>query len=316
MRTLFLHIGQGKTGTSYAQTTLAISRAALREQGVAYPVTKKIIKNIDDNLNAGGNGLGLCNAFDYTPALKQLELPSEGNVLLSYEGLISRFMFEDSDVELDRLCERHKFDRVSFLIFCRNPISHAVSSYRQLVKRSGMSKTLNIYCENYNSPRQLARFIEKYTDRPDTSIRVRNYSVCKNALMSEFSIWLSVPESIFTKPSQDNVNRSMTLAELMLQRELNLQLDECVELFADPLFENLPKVQPEKLLPGFGAQQALLDRLRPHMNTVNEFMNDPEHHYEEDIVRPKGHIQMREKYELTLGQIAALAKVYAKFLDK
>ena len=316
MRTLYLHIGQGKTATSYLQTVLASSRTALIQHNITYPVTEKIRQKLAKKLNTGGNGLGLSDCFDRPSNVETYEFPSEGNVLLSHEGLISRLLFDNSELILDELCNRHDFESVSFLVFFRNPVSHAVSSYRQLVKRSGMTHSLNEYCKAYHSPIQLARFLKRYQNRENIKICARNYSSCRNTLLTELAMWLSVPEEDLVDAPQGEVNRSLTMAELMFQWELNKNLKSRIEIFSDPLFETLPQTEPEKLFPGFSAQEAMLERLRPHMQYVNDFLDNPDNHYQEDLTRPKGQTQIRDKYEFTREQLAALAKIYAEAIKK
>ncbi len=318
MRTLYLHIGQGKTGTSYLQTALTLSRLALSENGIAYPVNPKAIERADNGLNSGGNGISFCNIFDAPSKAEDYIFPQKGNVLLSYEGLISRLLFEGSDELLGNICRANGFETVSMLVFCRNPVSHAVSSYRQLVKRSGMAKPLDKYCETYNAPRQLSRFLDRYHDRTHinftSKISILNYSICKKNLLTELAAWLSVKTDVITPSKSTTVNRSLTLGELVFQRELNRYLGSKGQLLSDPLFENLLDIKPEKLLPSIDAQQGMMKRLRPYMDMVNKNMKYPSHHYEEDIEQPDKKLQTEEtiKYEFTNEQLNALAKVYAR----
>ena len=90
MRTLYLHIGHGKTGSSYIQSSLVLSRDALAAQGIAYPPYKTDAAAAAGGMSSG-NGKPLFQALEsgWRAALLAWRLARiEGNVLLSSELLL------------------------------------------------------------------------------------------------------------------------------------------------------------------------------------------------------------------------------------
>jgi len=320
MRTLYLHIGQGKTGTSFLQSVFALSQANLSQKNIDYPVPRASIDLLAKGIFPSGNGNALTNLFSSQGDIETFHLPKKRDILLSHEGLISRLLFEGSQELLDKICQKHHIDHVSFLAFGRNPIAHAVSSYRQLVKRSGMTLSLDEYCNHYSSPKQLSLFLNAYHQRKNTSIVALNYSECGKRLIDEVAKWLKIETDDFKMPPKSIINRSMTKGELFFQRELNKHLGDKAQLMSDPLFEKITDLENEDLIPSMKAQGILIDNMAPHMETVNAFLPE-DHYYSSDIIHPhpnnadaggKCVTPPPTKYEFTESQLKALAEVYIR----
>ena len=330
MRTLYLHIGQGKTGTSYLQSVFALNQARLADFDVDYPLQEAMLNQVAKGNMPGGNGYGLRDVFSNPETLSGFSLPEKRHVLLSHEGLISRLLFDGSAVLLDEICDKNNFDHVSILVFGRNPVKHVVSSYRQLVKRGGMTLSLDQYCDIYQSPKQLASFLEAYSGRPNTSVRALNYSDCSKHLLDQVAQWLNIDFTDFALPPGKIVNRSMTAGELFFQRELNKHMGDKAQILVDPLIEGITDLQYDNLLPAIEAQAQMIEKMSPFMEIVNKYFSD-NHAYSEEIFAPHPSADnssaqvmnskqnpgehSQTKFEFTDKQLSALAQIYVRLLQ-
>ncbi|NKC33073.1 hypothetical protein [Falsiroseomonas selenitidurans] len=146
MRTLFLHVGMHKTGTSAIQATLHAQRQRLPRFGFAYfPLTanhsRAIRSMVSDNphLDLGNRLAGLHDPEDaraYGEACRQAllafiaEAPAPG-LLVSGEDI---GMLEDEEVDRLLALLRPLVDRIVVLGMVRDPRSYIVSATQQVIK--------------------------------------------------------------------------------------------------------------------------------------------------------------------------------------
>lgn len=132
-QTLYLHIGHGKTGSSYLQSCFAASHDDLRRQDIAYPMIETMRKAAG-GVALTGNGALLRLAVND----KNAHWPSLGNVLFSRENMYMWLADEEFRPRFLAHLHQRGIDRLSVLLFIRDPVSHLISLYQQAVKRSAM----------------------------------------------------------------------------------------------------------------------------------------------------------------------------------
>ena len=138
MATLFLHIGHGKTGTSWIQACLRLNRESLAKHGIIYAYGEDWL---NDNPNAitSGNAVNLFESkehFESQLAKNQLKL---GEALLFTSESIFKFFTKSNAIDyLEEVAAKYGFDTIQLLFFIRNPIERAVSVMQQRVKRRGV----------------------------------------------------------------------------------------------------------------------------------------------------------------------------------
>jgi len=144
-KTLFLHPGLAKTGSSALQVFFAKNVDALHEQGVIYPKTLGFEAGAAGEISSG-NAIGLSKYFnsqlphdiDPDQAFQDVE-----NVLTSSDRSVlfsSEFMQHCRNEPLENLknlANNLGYD-VRAIIFVRSPVELYYSSYSQLVKKSCM----------------------------------------------------------------------------------------------------------------------------------------------------------------------------------
>lgn len=281
MRTLYLHIGQGKTGTSFLQSCFALSRAALAASGIRYPrgFTQE---EAAAGRTTSGNGYlvrkALKSPVGQWAAGKALRAISGDNDLL----FSTEFFFADMSTigyqrALPEFARHMGCDRIKVLMLIRDPVDHVISSYLQIVQRGGLHDTLSEVATKFRLPMRTAKVLETHVD-PMFEFTVLNYSRVADDLLAQTAKWLDRERHILSQPTQNRVNRSLTTTETALQRALNARFGRCADIFANEICEATPDLPRDP--PRLNATDiaALETRLAPAIAKVNELI-EPEHAY-------------------------------------
>ena len=133
-KTLKLHIGQHKTGTSFLQSVLALSTGALADSGILYPTDKSTARAA-----TGGVSFGNWPSFRALLATPDLmDQMAEPVVLFSSEGFCENLPEPDFLDQFQRLVADDRLGAVDVLLYIRDPVAYAISYAQQLTKRAGM----------------------------------------------------------------------------------------------------------------------------------------------------------------------------------
>lgn len=237
MPVIFLHIGAGKTGTSFLQAQLALQHQALLSSNIYYPTWERLLRRVKDGKVTSGNieqlmpwllpnhpsviSQGKTGDDWITQSIQWLKTTirtAEGrDILLSGEALqhakpekISRFVRESQE---------HGYEtRVIFYV--RHALDHALSDYREHVQRGFRDgynckelRTVNGWLINRLVP--FGRTVSNYSHvLPDSKINVRSYDADKQDLWSRFLGYLGTTPTKTMKGSMNvTINRSLTILE-------------------------------------------------------------------------------------------------------
>ena len=144
---LILHVGHPKTGTSALQSSFALSVEALAAQGIHYSPAGSLDLARDGKITSGNvNPLRLVET--YNRAVRTAA--GAEAVLLSNEACF--IAFEKDPAPLRRLTEQGV--PVEIVLFLRDPLDWAGSSYMQSIKRHGGKRSFSEFLPN-------ARFLER-----------------------------------------------------------------------------------------------------------------------------------------------------------
>lgn len=298
MRTLYLHVGHSKTGSSFLQASFANSIDRLAECKIDYP-------GAPSEAAAGwkissGNGQALLTA-----APESFEI-NENRVFFSAERLFLAFAQDrDWPDRLQAMCAHHDIQAVEVLMFLRDPITHAESSYQQMVKRGGLTQTVESVFNNYAQPELVRDALTRSFGELPITWRVYNYDRRKTELLELTEDFLGIPQGTLVRGGDRPVNRSMTAGELSLLRVLNGFDAPAAARLADAWCNDSPEIPSETVFPAPEVQQAMLDRLRPAIMAVDS-MVDPSEAYGVDI-RPAAN--SADTFAFSAGQIAAIGDV-------
>jgi hypothetical protein len=211
-KTLFIHCGSNKTGSSALQVWFAHNIDRLGEFGIHYPVPGVLEHLLDGKYGNGGMlAQFLKGSFLWQQVLPMLDaaLGAEcGKILISGEtiqsGESTRF------VKLKAYLEERGVD-VTFISLARNVADHAFSVWGQEIKSGGSTERWEALLARYRAPflRQLHTISAVFGRQ---SVIVLNYDTIKGSLVPSFLKVLGVTSPSFV--GVDRVNRSLSAKEL------------------------------------------------------------------------------------------------------
>ena len=137
-RTVIIHVGHGKTGTSYIQSALALNRDKLSELGISYPYDSSIELAIKGDTTSGNGELFQSN---YIPAVEEVD-----QILFSSE-ILFHSLIGDGGLSLKN-CLMNKYENVKIILYTRDILDMLVSTWGQLVKKMGATIGLNDYVQS------------------------------------------------------------------------------------------------------------------------------------------------------------------------
>jgi hypothetical protein len=187
MRTLYLHVGHDKTGTSYIQSAS------------------------EGKISSGNGGIIGSNLEIYSDSMLNAQ-----SILVSGEKLF-RFVPEiDFSESFSAFLRFFNVSKVEILLFIREPLEHMSSSYQQAVKRGGYTGTIEEFADSYNHTKKVADFV-RYCEGKNYNLKILNYSKNTTSILSRFEKWLNLEDGFLIQPKATNINRSLTFGELEFQ---------------------------------------------------------------------------------------------------
>jgi hypothetical protein len=275
MPTLFLHIGHMKTGTTWLQKAFVDSQKDLEPAGLFYPTTQDIDL---DRKTPTGNAAGVFKSRQTFDTLMG-DLPDGADLLLSSETMFDA-MFDRPrlDEDLNYMLSTG-FDRISVLIFVRDPISLGASIWQQYVKGwQGETRTLDTYFEeSFDWPERVCRVLDRLDACPKVDVTVRNYSRVRTGLIAAVESWLDRNPGLITAPATQTLNRSFTSAEAALQVHFNRALERPTgKIFGFRLVNRLPDIPRDPPRLTRAVVQRTLERQGPFIKKVDARLPDGE----------------------------------------
>ena len=317
-RCVYMHIGQGKTGSSYLQSSLAISSSKLQDFNLYYPSEgRQHNRAISGHVNVGNlpptKGLGRHSPGSFLSALEAAALQHNGSLVFSNEGLFSSIVNHDLWSEIKAQAKVHK---IHMFVLIRDPLDHALSAYQQGIK-GGLTKTIGQFLENYCMPVQTRKLIE-LVDGSEIQLTIKNYSRHKSNLLAIAEDWLRLPPETLVVPPHEKVNRSLTRAESAFQIAFNRHVGARARLFvSDALANELPNIEAEQIFVEPEALEKFLERMTGLINDVNKFLPDGEGYRIETLDEAMTRLPTLEEVNqlsITQSQIEVLARNVARFI--
>ena len=284
-RTLYLHMGHAKTGSSWIQTSLRMSQDALSAHGIRYAEGDRLAVDADHRITSG-NGVGLLDSEESMSArLGRSDIAPDASILFSREQWGSDL---DPSVAsyLPRIAEQHGFGRVSVLLFIRDPMGHASSGWqqrgeeRQAVARASKTSTVNT-----RSPIMSLGPWRRWPNATAWKSGSATTRVARDVCWRRRPLGWTCLKTACSGQTVTRVNRSMTASELVLQMALNSELGASGRLLSDPLCEQLTDIEPDVIRPSLAVQEHCWNALSDAIERVNAHVPE-EHRYQYDPVAP------------------------------
>ena len=275
---LLLHIGHGKTGSSFLQSWLACNADRLQSRcGLLMPGDTAAARAGHFSM---GNGDRMESLLQQSAAEQSRWLQQRcehalavNGLLFSREGWARRF--PDLVDPMLRLADAWGVERIELLLFVRDPLDHACSVYSQVVKRHGYAGSIDAWLEVYDfTARLLAclRCVAAHADR--LQLRVEHYGQQRQRLIPVVGDWLQLDaEADWCEPPVQRVNRSLTQEELQLMRWLNGTASrERSARIGELLVNRLPDLPAAVLQPAPAAVDRFLDHWSETVNQINALL--------------------------------------------
>ncbi len=285
LQALYLHVGHGKTGSSFIQSSLSLSIDQLMRNKITYPISEKNKAKASKGYITSGN-LGK-NSINYI-----LNLSSQivkNSVLLSSEHL---FLPRDNVIPgsqavnpfwafdfIDEFRNLAPIETVSILLFIRDPLDHAASIYQQMIKRKGEANEFEEVLNNYSFPQRVFSFLQMAGDRGH-KVHVKNYSRHEKKLLMCVEQWLGLEDETLVRPPIGRVNRSMTLSELQLQMSFNKRLGVvAASLVSDALCNHLPDIASDRPPVSKDALAKFIEKMQKYTDRVASMLPESEQYH-------------------------------------
>jgi hypothetical protein len=243
-KTLYLHCGYHKTGSSFLQTMFARHRDLLHERSIHYPVSSEEYEMLKGVLTHG-NGKELSDALTSIKEDQAINVLQNGikeatkngckSLLYSAEGLFHLFPKEKVLERLTKAAKSLGFSKVSSLIYFRDPVSHALSTYKHRAKRGGHPDFAAWVRDSYETMGLIRDFCS-YHSEFEIEWNCRKYSSDSRFMASSaFGDWLET--EIPPIPEDDRVNSSLTLSEIRLLQAVTKEYSEAIPYLYKQLIE-------------------------------------------------------------------------------
>lgn len=211
MTNLYIHVGLGKTGSTYIQNVIYSNQRLLEEYNISYPH--------DSSVADSGNGHLLLQS-NLLQSFINSSSPS-GKILFSREHLARELSDPFTAANLDLSLKSISIDQVYVLLFVRNAFDHCYSLWSQKVKNTNESRSFHRYARSYDSLAIATSFLRNALSL-GWNIKVVNYSAMTSSLESVFFSWLDpfFPVQQLSIPAQ-SVNVSPSFRSISHKRLVN-----------------------------------------------------------------------------------------------
>ena len=287
---LLLHVGHGKTGSSFLQSWLALNADGVwRANRLLYPEKCPLRGVVDQRARQGLFSMG--NGFVLEEGLKRCETPAQRlrwlkKLLLSNineSELVSGLVFSSEPwvrripEQLDGLlaiADAWEIESIELWLLVRDPLDHACSVYGQMVKRHGFTGSLDDWLEIYDFPGILLHFLEVLEGRNDRFVLSSDhYGRHRKEILPLMQSWLGLDSSIaWRHPNNLSVNRSLTSDELLLMRWLNQRFGEKASSIGERLVNHLPGLTATKFRVDSATKKIFQNRWSKTIDSINLYL--------------------------------------------
>lgn len=323
MKTLYLHCGIHKTGSSFLQMMFARNRNLLKSHGIHYPKSEREFQMLQGEISPG-NGVHLARELSKSESdisnllAEDLDMAKEMGldaVLYSSENLFHTFARNDSIKKLCRASKIAGFGEVKALVYFRDPVSHILSLYKHRAKNGDHSDFKKWFQTGYETYSLIDSFLQ-YKETSEIAWSCRKYSPdSKKMISSSFIDWLEIEAPDI--PEDDRVNRSLQLSEIQILQMLKEEYPGSESflreaLLSVPMYE---KVDNNSLKSDFYRQSAeLLKEHKLLIDALNKFMRDDEK-LQIEYENSEKKIKSEKGVLLSKAQLKAVANGMKHFID-
>ncbi|WP_372370692.1 hypothetical protein [Candidatus Uabimicrobium sp. HlEnr_7] len=351
MKTLFLHIGSPKTGTSAIQVFCAQNYRILKKMGIIYPGEKKdfFVDAIQGKISSG-NGVFIARYFRepnnkkyqeaYREFCKQLKSKKRYTLLYSSEAFwnLKRKHFE----QIYNLCDSHNC-KIQIVLYLRSQKEMLLSSYAQAIKAKSLTVDIDNYYHNFthvlNYEKKLQILSKVFKKKNLHILKYTTHSLVKDFLQAlginkEYKKFRIVSQKFNPTPNINeleflrNINaeqkndRSFSDRLLYLKTEsdetVNLTLPKDLEVEMDSVFAATNKFIAKEygVVIGESRDMSLGNNVEKHanMSPFDEIAAKMIYSLHEDVTQQRKEIGRLEKKYMYTNIILAILSILLFFM--
>ncbi len=247
MKTIFLHIGAGKTGTSAIQSQLVLNKEQLEENNYYYPTAANDEKAKNFKITSG-NAIELgrlltCEIIEEKKiaqlVFRYIKEAKGKDILLSSEVLES---YRPANAQVLKKLVNDLGYTVVIIYYVRAIADNQVSSYHQTIKRHNNSNDFSTFNKNKNI--RFLKTIEKSIDIFGLeNLILKNYDLVKKNIFVDFiTNVLIIKDTQAFNTVNKKINRSLNKFELEFMKHINTFFTKNIEstFVSDALIHNNP----------------------------------------------------------------------------
>jgi hypothetical protein len=299
MATLYLHIGAGKTGTSFLQGQLALQHNRLASNGVYYPTWNKLLQRVErGEVTTGNIGFIMPWLLPKHPSVIRQNKTDEDSIKNSrkwfktsirqadgrnivFSGEAMQHAETPAIKQLIKLASEENYD-TQVIYYVRHALDHALSDYREHVQRGfrdGYERKELKSVEGWLTSQLVpfGRTIKNYSQAlPDTKINVRSYDAERKDLWRQFLKHINTVQFDSIDPGGTKIiNRSLTVLETQFLEAASAVLDQArmrelgMQLISAPPHK-VRGVEPQ----GFMVSEETLENFRKEHKPMVDEIND------------------------------------------
>ena len=285
---LQLHVGHGKTGSSFLQSWLAANAELLLiQQQLLYPqicpFTRRRDRRAEQSQFSMGNGFVLNPVLEDGVSMRRqrrwwlrlcrhqaIQPQQLTSLVFSHEPWARKL--PPLWPQLMQLAQLMEVQAVDCLLLVRDPLDHALSLYGQMVKRHGFSGSVEDWLRIYDFPEVLMRFLDAVeASSHAVCLRVDHYGSRRQELLHCLKQWLGLAaETNWHSTVEDRVNRSLTPSELTLMRWLNARDPELALRTGEQLIQRLPRLKGAALQPSVAVVEEFVSKWEGLIARLNQ----------------------------------------------
>ena len=281
-KTLYLHIGQPKTGSKWIQKIFSLNAHTLLANGIEYPIPLGE-KAATQTINTFET-----NAQDFFSSKNTIQsiLPESlkhqtHSVLLSAEVIfenIIKSLGESPEIINQKLQYINSlgFSEIHFLLLIRSPVERIVSILNQVIK-TGFIESLpdnNVYSflTKERSFKKVSQFLDFISLHPFCKLTLLNYDVIKDDMITPLTNWLQLPEGSLKTPEVSRINRSLSYEELYALTCIQGPARAQIPSIGFNWLRELPELRVKKMYPSKEIQEMIWRENEPYLERINAFL--------------------------------------------
>ncbi|MFN4160068.1 MAG: tetratricopeptide repeat protein [Gemmobacter sp.] len=224
-RSIMVHIGHGKTGSSFLQSSLALNKDLLEAQNIRFPINPNQLAAAQQGKTTSGNQATFMG--DVNTGVARFD--PGFSYLYSGEGLFAVFATKPDVSDKLALIAKETGHEVKILLFIRDPDEYALSHYLQVLQMGRSVEDLDSFCRNHGAKLAHQKFenlrtIMNLCARHGFQLTLLNFSRERKSLLDHMARFIDLPPGINLASPDRPVNRSIGALEVGVQQTLSRSL--------------------------------------------------------------------------------------------